>query len=69
MTYDPGWRATVDGRAAQTRTDQLGFLVVEPGCSGACEIELKYEGSLERRICFAISCVVGLALLVALVIR
>jgi hypothetical protein len=50
VTYHPGWRASVNGRAAALRADALGQMVVEPGCDGPCAIELQYDGGAEMRL-------------------
>ena len=41
-----GWRAEVDNRAITTTCDELGFLVLEPQCSGDCDVELNFTGGL-----------------------
>ena len=43
----PGWHAAVDGVPRRVFADKLGFLAVEPRCSGACTIELHYDGGIE----------------------
>lgn len=50
MSYHPGWSARRDGGEIPIRADALGQLLLEPGCSGACRIELSYDGGLEMRI-------------------
>jgi hypothetical protein len=47
MTYHRGWRAYVDGEQRPIRRDGLGFMVIQPQCSGPCEIRLIYDGGLE----------------------
>lgn len=49
--YHPGWHARANGRPAAVRRDGLGFLLIEPGCEGPCEIELNYDGGWEYRLC------------------
>jgi hypothetical protein len=63
MTYDPGWRARVNGKPVMVRADQIGFIVIEPQCSGDCSIDLVFDGGPERKITFAVSAVTTLALL------
>jgi hypothetical protein len=43
--YFPGWIATVRGEPRTVRADGLGMIVVEPGCSGDCEIDLRFAGN------------------------
>jgi len=43
ISYDPGWRATVDGVAQPVRGDALGLIVIDPACTGACDIDLKFD--------------------------
>jgi hypothetical protein len=50
MTYSPGWHATVGGKPQSTFADGLGMLVIEPHCSGPCEIQLHYDGGRERAV-------------------
>ncbi len=63
VTYRPGWRAQVDGRAIPIERDGLGFMVLTPNCQGPCEIELTYDGGFEMRVAKTLSllCLMGLA--------
>ena len=47
VTYHPGWRAWVDGEPRRIRQEPLGMMVVEPRCSGPCEVTLSFDGGLE----------------------
>ncbi|HUK16376.1 MAG TPA: hypothetical protein VLW65_08170 [Bryobacteraceae bacterium] len=47
VTWDPGWRATVNGERRPVWGDKLGQIVVEPQCSGACTVDLIYDGGFE----------------------
>lgn len=47
ITHHPGWRAAVNGRDVPVSADRVGQTVVEPRCSGACSIELRYDGGEE----------------------
>jgi hypothetical protein len=49
ITYDPGWRATVNGVSAGIKHDGLGLMVLQPACLGNCEIHLIYDGGSELR--------------------
>jgi hypothetical protein len=55
ITYDPGWRATVNGAPREAYRDGIGFLVVRANCAGECEVDLNYDGGLEARLCRAAS--------------
>ena len=50
-SYHRGWHARANGRAAEVSRDGLGFLLLRPGCDGACEIELDYDGGWEYQLC------------------
>lgn len=62
MTYTPGWEARVGGERRPVRGDAVGQMVVEPDCSGPCEITLRYTGGMERLVTRGLS---GMALLAA----
>jgi hypothetical protein len=66
-TYDPGWRATAQGRPLKVRKDGLGLMVIEPDRTGHAAIDLRFEGGTERDICAAVSAAMALALLGMLV--
>jgi hypothetical protein len=57
LNYHKGWHASVAGKNVPVRSDGLGFVVIEPGCSGPCEIEMHWSPGIEPWI------VVPLALL------
>ncbi len=57
LNYDKGWQASVAGRKVPVRPDGLGFVVIEPGCSGPCEVQMHWSPGIEPWI------VVPLALL------
>jgi hypothetical protein len=50
ISYHPGWKASVDGRPRRVYGDNLGQLVVEPECDGACTVALEYNGSIESAL-------------------
>jgi hypothetical protein len=60
--YDPGWRATAEGRPLRVREDGLGLMVLEPDRTGPVAIDLRFEGGTERNICAAVSAAMALAL-------
>lgn len=62
ITYDPGWQAHVGKRQVATSYDQLGFIVVDPGCVGDCSVDLEFTGGVERTIAQAVSVLVVLLL-------
>jgi hypothetical protein len=49
ISWDKGWNASVGGRAVPAWGDKLGQMVIEPHCSGACTIDLNYDGGAEGR--------------------
>ena len=66
MTYDPGWRATVNGHPARIHPDQLGMMILDPACSGNCVIDLHFTLQGERLICFLVSLLTALTLFAAI---
>jgi hypothetical protein len=55
VSWDKGWTAYSGGHSIRTWGDKLGQMVLEPQCSGACTIELKYDGGAEGRFARAMS--------------
>ena len=55
VSWDKGWHASVGGRDVPSWGDRLGQVVVEPHCSGACTVDLNYDGGAEGRWARAIS--------------
>ncbi len=55
ISYHPGWRATANGRPVRLYGDPLGQIVVEPNCSGACRVELVYDGGHQMRLARAVA--------------
>ncbi|MGD0497369.1 MAG: Holliday junction branch migration protein RuvA [Bryobacteraceae bacterium] len=53
VTFDPGWRAFVNGSPRAVQRDGLGLMFIDPACSGACDIRLVYDGGWEARLCRA----------------
>jgi hypothetical protein len=47
ISHHAGWRAWVNGRAAEVHKDGLGQMWIRPGCEGRCEIELEFDGGRE----------------------
>ncbi len=63
ITADPGWQARVGNSSVPLQADQLGFMVIDPRCTGACAIDLEFTGGMERRVTLAISLLTWIALL------
>ena len=61
MTYTPGWEAWANGERLPVRGDAIGQMIVEPDCSGPCEIALRYTGGIERTVTRALSILAMLA--------
>ena len=55
VTYDAGWRASVNGAPRPIEKDGIGLMAVHPECAGDCEIALRYDGGWETRLCWAAS--------------
>lgn len=68
ISYDPGWRATANGAVIRTQKDALGFLLLEPECSGSCKVELTYDGGTQRRVMDSL-CICGISVCAWLVYR
>jgi hypothetical protein len=50
ITFDEGWKASVNGQTRRLWGDRLGQVVVEPQCTGSCTIELNYVGDIWARM-------------------
>jgi len=68
ITYDPGWQARVGNRVVAVTADQLGFIVVNPECTGDCSVHLDFTGGRERRVALWVSALVLIALLAMLAV-
>ncbi len=60
--YDPGWRASVNGRQVTVRSDGLGMMAFNPECAGDCTIDVEFAGGWERHVCSAVSILTAFAL-------
>ncbi len=69
VTYAPGWVATMNAQPVAITRDGIGLMTLHPECSGPCEIDLAYEGSLEGRMCRALSVLTMLGLAAAALYR
>jgi hypothetical protein len=63
-TYDPGWMAIANGKAAAVTKDGLGMSVIHADCDGPCTVDFTFDGGVERKICRALS---GATLLAGLI--
>jgi hypothetical protein len=66
VNYDPGWEAREDDRPLRIRRDGLGLMIIDPGHSGPCKIDLAFTGGPERIACLAVSLAAALALICAM---
>jgi hypothetical protein len=55
VSYHPGWTARVNGDPRPVTPDKIGQIVIEPGCAGACVVEIAYDGGMEMRVARVIS--------------
>jgi hypothetical protein len=68
-TWMPGWEAKVSGRDVPVHADQLGLIVIEPGCRGSCQVDLSFGVTREGWVCRTLSLAVTLLALRALIAR
>jgi hypothetical protein len=68
-TWMPGWRAEANGHQAMVHGDQLGLMVIEPDCDGACVVNLTFGVTAEVWICRVASLLVTLPGLGCLIAR
>ena len=47
IAFDKDWDARVGGARCPTHADALGLLVIDPRCTGTCEVHLLYTGGRE----------------------
>ncbi len=64
VTHHPGWHAKANGISRQINADGLGLMWMQPGCDGACEVQLDFDGGAELRICRWLSAVALAVLLI-----
>ena len=50
VSYHPGWHALVNGSERRIDSDAIGLMVIHPECTGACVVDLVYDGGLEMKI-------------------
>ena len=63
VNFAPGWRASLQGRQIPVRRDGIGLLVVEPDCTGVCDIQLEFRPNAMAWICRACSLLATLAMI------
>jgi hypothetical protein len=63
VSYDPGWKARINGGNVPVHRDGLGLMWIEPPSLGNIAAELHYEGGREMAACRAAS-IFGCCLLV-----
>ena len=66
VSWDPGWRATQDGRPIAIEPDKLGFMALAARPAPAAHIELRYGGTAEQRVMAGVSGLAWAAALLAL---
>jgi hypothetical protein len=49
ITYDSGWIANANGKPVAIERDGLGLMTLP--CHGECDIDLRYDGGLLRKLC------------------
>ena len=69
VSYHPGWHARAGNQALPVARDGLGLMFLRPNCSGACDIQLDYDGGWELRLCRYLSFSAIMALLLFLLFR
>jgi hypothetical protein len=65
-TWDPVWRASIDGKPFPIRTDVMGFMVVDPP-AGEHTVRLEFPMPLENRVGWGITALTVIALGVLMV--
>ena len=55
VSYDPGWRAWINGEPRRILRDELGLMVIDARCEGACTVRLIYDGGAEMWLAKAAS--------------
>ena len=66
VSYHPGWWATANSHHAGITRDALGFMAIDPGCSGPCVVRLVFTGGSEWTATAIISAGAWMSVLMAL---
>lgn len=64
MAWHKGWHATVNGGEVPVLRDGLGLIYLDPAVTGACAIEMYYDGGVEARVANALSPLTAIVLLI-----
>jgi hypothetical protein len=67
VTYNPGWRAVVNGAPKPITREALGLMIIRPDVEGPCVIDLVYESRWRNTL--RIAAIGGCILSVALALR
>jgi len=65
VNYHPGWHARTGGKSMPVFADGLGFMAIDPRCSGDCEVTIEFDGGAESKACRAAAAAVLLMALAA----
>jgi hypothetical protein len=68
VAWFPGWKARVGGKAIPVSADGMGFMVLQPGCEGECEVDLAWSGRGDHLITAGVS-LAALGLLAVMAFR
>jgi hypothetical protein len=64
IAWHRGWHAIVNGARRAIEKDNIGLMAIDPGVTGACRIELNYDGGREMRIAHWLSALSVISLVV-----
>jgi hypothetical protein len=65
IDYHSGWHARAGRASLPVFADGLGFMAINPRCSGDCEITIEFDGGAESEGCRAAAAAVLLMALAA----
>ena len=49
ISYHAGWHALVNGIDLPLKKDPMGMMLLNPQCSGACTVDLYFDGGFEAK--------------------
>jgi len=64
VAWHPGWRA----RGAAVERDALGLILIRPQCTGACTVDLVFDGGIEKHLA-RLFCALSLGVCLLLAVR